>query len=150
MIALKFDRHLGSSTAEVLVKFQSDTINFNYQSHGFETSQDLTIRRLMWYWNGALAERERYTSGWNITGVPGYTIIASTLWGRDRMAAIFQTTYSNIWINVMNENAHIYIKISVKFVPRCPIKKIPALVQIMAWLMCKFTDAYMRHSASMT
>ena len=28
--------------------------NLNYQSLGFETSQDLTIRRLIGYWNGAL------------------------------------------------------------------------------------------------
>ena len=28
--------------------------NFNYQSRGFETSRDLTIRRLSGYWNGAL------------------------------------------------------------------------------------------------
>ena len=28
--------------------------NLNYQSRGFETSRDLTIRRLIGYWNGAL------------------------------------------------------------------------------------------------
>ena len=28
--------------------------NLNYQSRGFETSRDLTIRRLIRYWNGAL------------------------------------------------------------------------------------------------
>ena len=33
----------------------------------------------------------------------------------------------------LNENVRISIKISPKFVPKCPIKKIPALVQIMAW-----------------
>ena len=33
----------------------------------------------------------------------------------------------------LNENAWISIKISLKFVPKCPINKIPALVQIMAW-----------------
>ena len=32
-----------------------------------------------------------------------------------------------------NENAWISIKISLKFVPKGPINKIPALVQIMAW-----------------
>ena len=32
----------------------------------------------------------------------------------------------------MNENVWILIKISLKFVPRCPIKNIPALVQKMA------------------
>ena len=36
------------------------------------------------------------------------------------------------WI-FLNENARIPIKMSLKFVPRGPINKIPALVQIMAW-----------------
>ena len=51
--------------------------------------------------------------------------------------------------------------ISLKFVPKGPIHNIPALVQIMAWhrpddkplyepIMAWFTDAYMRHSASMS
>ena len=33
----------------------------------------------------------------------------------------------------MNENVKILIKISLKFVPKCPINNIQALVQIMAW-----------------
>ena len=33
----------------------------------------------------------------------------------------------------LNENVRITIKISLKFVPKDPIKNIPALVQIMAW-----------------
>ena len=33
----------------------------------------------------------------------------------------------------LNENNKILIKISLKFVPKGPINKIPALVQIMAW-----------------
>ena len=32
----------------------SKRCNLNYQSRGFETSRDLTIRRLIRYWNGAL------------------------------------------------------------------------------------------------
>ena len=32
-----------------------------------------------------------------------------------------------------NENVWISIKISLKFVPKCPMNNIPALVQIMAW-----------------
>ena len=61
----------------------------------------------------------------------------------------------------LNENVKISIKISLKFVPWGPINNIPALVQIMAWrrpgdkplsepMMVSFTDAYMRHSASMS
>ena len=33
----------------------------------------------------------------------------------------------------LNENVWISIKISLKFIPKCPIDNIPALVQIMAW-----------------
>ena len=33
----------------------------------------------------------------------------------------------------LNENVWIPINISLKFVPKCPINNIPALVQIMAW-----------------
>ena len=38
--------------------------------------------------------------------------------------AISQTIFSNVLIS---------IKISLMFVPKCPINNIPALVQIMAW-----------------
>ena len=61
----------------------------------------------------------------------------------------------------LNENIWILIMISLKFVPEGPINNIPALVQIMAWhrsgdeplsepMMVLFTDAYMRHLASMS
>ena len=64
------------------------------------------------------------------------------------------------WI-FLNENARISINISLKFAPRGLINNIPSLVQIMAWcrsgdkslsepMMVKFTDAYMRHSASVS
>ena len=46
------------------------------------------------------------------------------------MVTIFQTTFSNAFLN---ENVQIPIKILLKFVPRGPINYIPALVQIMAW-----------------
>ena len=41
------------------------------------------------------------------------------------------------WI-FLNENVWILIEISLKFVPRCPINNIPALVQMMAW--CRSGD----------
>ena len=61
----------------------------------------------------------------------------------------------------LNENLWISIQISLTFVPKGPINHNPALVQIMAWrrsgdkpfsdpMMVKFTDAYMRHSASIS
>ena len=54
-----------------------------------------------------------------------------TYWGRDKMAAIFQTTFSKLFF--MNENSWISIKMSLVFVHRGPINNIPALVQTMAW-----------------
>ena len=53
-----------------------------------------------------------------------------TRWGRDKIAAIFQTTFSNefSWMEMYE-----FRKISLKFVPKVPINTIQALVQIMAW-----------------
>ena len=60
----------------------------------------------------------------------------------------------------VNENVQISIKISLKFVSKCPINNIPALVKIMT--LCRpggkplsepmmfITNAYMRHSALMS
>ena len=56
----------------------------------------------------------------------------------------------------MNEKFCIAIRISLKFVPKSPIDKKSALVQVMAWrragdkplpepMLTKFNDAYMRH-----
>ena len=54
-----------------------------------------------------------------------------THWGRDKMAAISQTTFSNA--SFLNENTSISINISLKFVSEGRIDNIPSLVQIMAW-----------------
>ena len=40
---------------------------------------------------------------------------------------------NNFTCNLLNENVWITINISLKFVPKCQIQTIPALVQIMAW-----------------
>ena len=56
----------------------------------------------------------------------------------------------------MNEKFCILIPNSLKFVPKCPIDNMSALVQVMAWhqignkplpepMLIQFTDAYMRH-----
>ena len=52
-------------------------------------------------------------------------------WGWNKMAAVFQMTFSNAfsWISVYEFQS----KISLKFVPKVPINYIPDLVQIMAW-----------------
>ena len=71
------------------------------------------------------------------------------------MAAIFQMTFS------MSFSSMKIVVFWLKFVPQGPINNIPALVQIMAWhqtgdkpllepMFACFTDAYMRHSASMS
>ena len=46
------------------------------------------------------------------------------------MVVIFLTIFSSAFFN---ENVSISIKISLKFVPKGPVNKVPALVQIMAW-----------------
>ena len=57
--------------------------------------------------------------------------LALTHWGRDKMDAISQTTFSSAfsWMKMFE----ISVKISLKFVPKGAINNIPALVQIMAW-----------------
>ena len=51
-------------------------------------------------------------------------------WGRNKMAATYQTTFSNAfsWMKCL-----VSVKISLKFVPKGPINNIPSLVQMMAW-----------------
>ena len=58
--------------------------------------------------------------------------------------------------SLLKEDVYISIKFQLSFVPKGPCNNVPALVQIMAWHRSshylnrwKFTDAYMRHSASM-
>ena len=56
----------------------------------------------------------------------------------------------------MIEKLHIFIRISLNFVPKGPFDNKSALVQVMAWhqtgdkplpepMLAEFTDAYMRH-----
>ena len=54
----------------------------------------------------------------------------STHWGRDKMDAIKQTTFSNAfsWMNIWTS-----VKISLKFAPKGPINNVPGLAEIMAW-----------------
>ena len=66
----------------------------------------------------------------------------------------------NILNSFFSENVSVSIKISIKFLPRCPINNIPALVQIMAWRrtgdkplsqpMMVSLLLHMRHSAYMS
>ena len=56
--------------------------------------------------------------------------IEATHWGHNKMAAIFQMTFSNAF---SCDNVWILIKIPLKFVPKVSMNNIPALVQVMAW-----------------
>ena len=72
----------------------------------------------------------------------------------DRMAAnLAEDIFKCI---IWDENDRIPIPISLKFVPRTPIGKMPASVQVMAWgrtgdkplpelMLTQFTDAYKWH-----
>ena len=56
---------------------------------------------------------------------------ANTQWGRDKIAAILQMTYSN---SLYCKKIVLFIQISLKIVSKGPIyRNKPALVQIMAW-----------------
>ena len=55
----------------------------------------------------------------------------NTQWGRDKIAAILQMTYSN---SLYCKKIVLFIQISLKIVSKGPIyRNKPALVQIMAW-----------------
>ena len=81
-----------------------------------------------------------------------------THWGREKMATILQTIFSNAF----SLNGYAWISFhSVNFVPNSLIDNKPALVQIMAWrwsgdkplsepMMALFIDAYMCHVASVS
>ena len=58
-----------------------------------------------------------------------YHILTLTHWGRDKMTAISQ----HFMLTFLNENFLILNKISLKYVPRCLIDNMTALVQTMAW-----------------
>ena len=77
-----------------------------------------------------------------------------THWGRDKMAAIFQTTVSNAfsWMKTFV----LWFNFHFKFVPKDPFINKTALVKVMAWrrsgdkpllkpMLTQFTDAHMRH-----
>ena len=51
------------TAADVPVKFQKRCDDLNCQSRGFETTRDLTIRRRIGYWNGALIIHQQIQCG---------------------------------------------------------------------------------------
>ena len=93
-----------------------------YKEVGLQVALSATnqtsVQSMDWY---VTKQRILYSS-WSF----GSKIITLTHWGRDKMAAIFNSIF-------LNENVWIPIKFSLKFVPKGPINNISALVQIMAW-----------------
>ena len=79
-------------------------------------------------WGGTRHSRQilliGYASCWTICSI--FNTLRPKQNGRHCSDDIFKCIF-------FNENAWISIKISLKFVPKGPINKIPALVQIMAW-----------------
>ena len=55
-----------------------------------------------------------------------------THWGRGKLQPFRRQHFKSIFLN---KNVRISLKISLKFVPNIRINNIPALVQIMAWLV---------------
>ena len=87
-----------------------------------------------------------------------YELSHLTHWGRDKIDAILETTFSNAisWMK-MDEFRSIFHR---SLFLKVQLSNIPELVQIMAWrrtgdkplsepMMTQFNDAYMRHSAAM-
>ena len=81
-----------------------------------------------------------------------------THWGRDKMVAIFQTTFSNAFC--LMKMYEFRLRFYWNVVPMGPVINIPALLQRMAWRLIgdkplsepkvtQFNDAYMRHPATM-
>ena len=123
-------------------------------------------QEILWVWKWAFCEFEIWfmflthpctIPHWDITQLKcaWWHPAINTLRQRQNGRRFADDTFKRIFLN---ENVRISIKISLKFVPKGPINNNPALVQIMAWpwqaIICTndglFTDAYMRHSASMS
>ena len=90
------------------------------------------------YWIRALVVYEELTEGKTHSDTrnnsPDETHGQSVLihWGREKMAAIFLTTFWNAfcWMKMYD---HISLTISLKCVRKVRINNMPSLVQIMAW-----------------
>ena len=60
-IALKFDRHIGSQQCRRCACQMSEHLDNSKYKSRFETLRDLTIRRLIGYWNEALVHESQWT-----------------------------------------------------------------------------------------
>ena len=123
------------------------------------THQSISDRYHQWFRQCLVAcsEPSHYLNQWCIVKMkslphPIQMYGQLTHWGRDKMAAIFQTTFSNAfsWMKMYEFR----LKFHWSFVLKGPTNSIPALVLIMAWhqtgakplsepMVVYFTDAYM-------
>ena len=96
--------------------------------------------------------------GLNVSYIYRYIYIYDTLRPRQNGPHFPNGKFKCIFLN---ENAWISIRISLKFIPQFPTDNQAALILIMAWrltgdkplsepMVAYFTDAYMRHSPSMS
>ena len=93
----------------------------------------LTHIRVTWpqwvkSWHGSVIASHNYV--WMKTFIHAQTNAGLTHWGWEKMANFSEDIFKYIFLN---ENVWIAIRISLKFVPECPIHNIPSLVQKMTW-----------------
>ena len=117
---------------------------FTYAYGLTHTKYMMAMPLMFWWWHSCAF----HTWSWSGRNIFCYL----THWGRDKMTVILQTPFSNTFFEWKYMNFVISIG---------PISNIPALVQKMDWrrpcdkplsqpMMVKFTDAYIRHSASIS
>ena len=144
---MKFDSHIGSTAAEVHVKFQRDRTILNTNlAASIETLRDLTERRLFGYWDRAqgpcLNIRKDvfpYRARLGLLALTSYRSHADTVCYRyvslntlrPKQNGHHFANNMHVHVHFLNENIWISIQISLKFVPRGPINNIQALVQWM-------------------
>ena len=84
-----------------------------------------------------VVKQDKHHHGWVIISTINYGRNYLIHWGRDKMAAIYQTTFSNAfpWMKMYEFRLkfHWSLFVRLKFVRKGSINNIPALVLIMAW-----------------
>ena len=120
-------------------------LNFDIKSYA--NAHDLIpciAPRLTWYALTCLCQRMPLCLSPHINNAPNVCINALRPRQNDRQfpCGIFKCIF-------FNENIWIFIKMSLKFIPKGPINSIPALVQIMAWRRSSDKPLFKRMMASL-
>ena len=108
--------------------------NLNYQSWGFKTSRDLTMRRLIRYWNRVqifLLKTFAWSSLWIIIVSISSASKIWTYWGENNAATFLQETFKIICI-FLKEIFVFWLNFLLKLAHWGPIDK-TLLVKVMAW-----------------